>query len=130
MKQIRFSTVWLATALLLAACHKKADPVADMEKIAAALATPSPAATPGDPNAGPPPAKEMQEVIAEYKAGKMEEAVTRLQMLRNQSNVTVDQRMAIQDGVAAVMNDIYTKAEQGDPRAIAAVQRFQALRGR
>jgi hypothetical protein len=117
----------------LSGCQKP-DAVNELEKVATALEKAEPAPAPATPDpgtprepSGPPPGKQVQQAIADYKAGKMEDAVTRLQILRRMSAISPQQRMALQDSIAAVMTEIYTLAEKGDPRAIAAVQRYQQL---
>jgi hypothetical protein len=69
----------------------------------------------------------MQQAVAAYKAGQLEDAVTRLQLLRMTPVLTPDQRMALQDSIAAVMTEIYTMAEKGDTRAIAAVMQYEKM---
>ena len=124
-------------AVMLSACHKQ-DPVSELEKTAAAMAKAEAAPAPANPvdtsarpapaaPAGPPPARMIQEAVADYKAGKMEDAVTRLQILRNMPSLSPQQRMALQDSVAAVMTEVYSLAEKGDPRAIAAVARYEKM---
>ena len=124
-----------AIAVALSACHKKQDPVSELEKAAAAMAKAESApATPPAPDAGPrpapatlPPAKQVQQALADFKAGNMEDAVVRLQLLRATAVLSPQQRMALQDSVAAVMTEIYTLAEKGDPRAKAAVARYEKM---
>jgi hypothetical protein len=121
------------TAALVAGtgCHKES-PVTDLEKTAAAMG-PAGAPAPGakaaanDPSAGFAPADQVREAISEYKAGKMEDAVTRLQMLRAMPALTPEQRMSLQDSVASVMTEISTLAEKGDARAIAAKAQYERL---
>ncbi|MCI0541123.1 MAG: hypothetical protein L0Z50_38465, partial [Verrucomicrobiales bacterium] len=60
-------------------------------------------------------------------AGKMEDAVTRLQLLRATPVLSPQQRMALQDSVAAVMTEVYALAEKGDARAIAAVAQYEKM---
>ena len=120
-----------AIAVGLSACHKQ-DPVIELEKAAAEMAKTetapaAPDAGPGLAPANPPPAQQMQQAIADYKAGKMEDTVTRLQLLRATAVLSPQQRMALQDSVAAVMTEIYTLAEKGDPRAIAAVAQYEKM---
>ena len=125
-----------AFALFLSACHKQQqDPVGELEKAASAMTKSEPApiasdASPGPAIAGPPPAKQVQQALTDYKAGKMEDAVTRLQLLRSMPTLTPQQRMALQDSVAAVMTEVYTLAAKGDPRAIAAVARYEQMQNR
>jgi hypothetical protein len=123
-----FSTI----ALVLAACHKQQDPVSELEKTASAMAqgeaaTPAAQPAPGAEPPAAPPATLVQEALTDYKAGKMEDAVTRLQMLRAMPTLTPQQRMSLQDSVAAVMTEIYTLADKGDPRAIAAVAQYEKM---
>lgn len=117
--------------VLLSACHK-ADPVGELEKAAAALAKTETAPAAAEPSAGaapanPPPAQQVQQAIVDYKAGKMEDAVTRLQLLRATPVLSPEQRMALQDSVAAIMTEIYALAEKGDPRAVAAVAQYEKM---
>jgi hypothetical protein len=69
----------------------------------------------------------MQQAITAYKAGELEDAVTRLQKLRATPALTPQQRMALQDSVAAVMTEIYGQAAKGDPRAILAVKQYEEM---
>jgi hypothetical protein len=129
-----FLPLFLASVgLILAACQKQ-DPASELEKAAAALAKTETAPVPPDPAAPPetavvgsPPAQQVREAIVDFKAGKMEDAVTRLQVLRNSAALSPQQRMALQDSIAAVMTEVYTLAEKGDPRAIAAVAQYQRM---
>ena len=125
----------VSIAVALSACHKKQDPVSELEKAAAAMAAPeTEPAAPAAPDGGsrpapatPPPAKQVQQALADFKAGNLEDAVVRLQLLRSMSVLSPQQRMALQDSVAAVMTEIYTLAEKGDPRAKAAVARYEQM---
>ena len=132
MKRNPLSVALLAAvAVVLSACQKQSA-VIEMEKAAAAMAKAetvpaAPDAGAGPNPAGPPPAKQVQQAIAEYKAGNMQDAVTRLQLLRAMPAMSPQQRMALQDSVAAVMTEIYSLAEKGDPRAIAAVAQYQKM---
>lgn len=128
-------TFLAALAVALSACHKKQDPVSELEKAAAAMAAPetapaepaAPAAGPRSAPAEPPPAKQVQQALADFKAGNMEDTVVRLQLLRRMAVLSPQQRMALQDSVAAVMTEIYTLAEKGDPRAKAAAARYEQM---
>lgn len=119
-------------ALAVTACRKP-DPVQEMEKAAVAIeklekATPPAASGDYDPaKAGPPPAKQLKDAITDFKAGKMEDAVTRVQLLRSQTVLTPEQRMAVQDSIAALMAEIYALAEKGDARAAAAVAQYERM---
>jgi hypothetical protein len=137
MNRIYFPRAFLsaaaASAVVLSACHKQ-NPVSELEKAASAMAKTEPAApavaagtTPASEAAAPRPAQQVQAALDDYKAGKMEDAVTRLQLLRATRTLTAEQRMALQDSVAAVMTEIYSLAEKGDPRAIAAVATYEKM---
>ena len=69
----------------------------------------------------------MNQAVAAYKAGNLEDAVTRLQKLRASPVMTPQQRMALNDAMAAVMSEIYAMAEKGDGRAIAAVKQYEFM---
>jgi hypothetical protein len=57
----------------------------------------------------------------------LEDAIKQLQKLRRTPTLTADQRMALQDSLAAVMTEVYTMAEKGDPRAIQAVRQYEEM---
>ena len=131
MKQIYRWLALAAAVAVVSGCHGKQDASTELEKAAATLAKEEPApALPETTAAGPaspPPAQQVQEALTDYKAGKMEDAVTRLQLLRNAPVLSPQQRMTLQDSIAAVMTEIYTLAEKGDPRAIAAVAQYERM---
>ncbi len=112
----------------LSGCGKP-DPVAEMEKAAVTLekTAPSAPATAATAEPAPVPAREVKQAITDFKAGKLEDAVTRMQMLRAQPTMSPDQRMALQDSLGAMMTEIYSMAEKGDPRAIAAVAQYEKM---
>lgn len=134
MKPLPFPGVGLAALALLAAGCSKPDPTAELQKAAAELEK-APAA-PAEPAAAPEgqvavsPAQQLQGAMEDYKAGKLEDAVTRLQLLRAQSALSPQQRMALQDSIAAVVAEIYALAEKGDPKAIAAVAQYERMQTR
>ena len=70
----------------------------------------------------PAPAQQMSQAMVAYKADQLEDAVTRLHKLRAMPTLTSQQRIAMNDAVAAVMTDIYARAAKGDSRAIQAVK--------
>lgn len=135
--------VLLTAALAVAGtgCSKKADASAELEKAASTLAnaepTPAPAAAPAQPaqpvpaspapEAAPAPAQQLSQAMVAYKAGQLEDAVTRLQKLRAMPTMTPQQRMAMNDAMAAVMAEIYTLADKGDSRAIQAVRQYEQM---
>lgn len=132
MKRLLFLTVTLSATVLLETGCRKESAVADLEKTAATMnqsgaPAPDPKAAANDPSGGVQPAEQVRQAISDYKAGKMEDAVTRLQILRAMPALTPEQRMSLQDSVASVMTEIYTLAEKGDPRAIAAKAQYERL---
>jgi hypothetical protein len=128
----------LVAACLLAGCDKKADATAELEKAAtemqkteAAPAAPAPAPPINGRAAAPQPvapAQEMNQAVAAFKAGNLEDAVTRLQRLRAAQALTPEQRIALNEAMAAVMSEIATMAAQGDKRAIQALQQYELMR--
>jgi hypothetical protein len=130
MKTFRRPGRWLVTfALVLSACQKQ-DPIAELETadLIATPAAPETAAEAGPVTASP--SAQVKSAIADYKAGKMEDAVTRLQLLRSTPTLSPQQRMAMQDSIAAVMAEVYALAAKGDQRAIAAVAQYERMQTR
>ncbi len=143
--------VWGAVlALVLIGCSRKTDPESELQRAAKAMeqAAPTPSAAPVQPAPVPPaqpiqpvrptavaaappppaPAQQMNQAMAAYKAGNYEDAVTRLQKLRTKGAMTAQQRMALQDAMAAVMTEVYELAAKGDARAIQAVKQYEQIR--
>ena len=129
-------------AMALSGCSKKSDATAELEKAASMLAKaetasePAQASQPNQPAPAPEaaseraPAQQMSAAMAAYKAGQLEDAVTRLQRLRATPTMTPQQRIAMNDAMAAVMTDIYALAAKGDGRAIQAVKQYELLQTR
>ena len=127
-------------AAALSGCSNKTDANSELEKAASTMATEEPAPAPvplpsqplqpaSAPEAAPSPApaQQMSQVMLAYKAGNLEDAVTRLQKLRALPTMTPQQRMAMNDAMAAVMSEIYILAGKGDSRAIQAVKQYEQL---
>ena len=124
-------------------CSRKPDAKTELEKAATELAkadpapvapapvnqAPIPQAVPVAAPASPAP-QQMNQAMAAYKEGKLEDAVTRLQKLRASPVMSPQQRMALNDAMAAVMSEIYTMAAKGDARAIAAVKQYEYLQSK
>jgi hypothetical protein len=127
-------------------CSRKPDAKTELDKAQIELAKPQPAAeTPPPAGQAPPPqaapaavvavaaaptsqpAQQMNQAVAAYKAGNLEDAVARLQKLRASPAMSPQQRMALNDAMAAVMTEIYAMAEKGDGRAIAAVKQYEYM---
>jgi hypothetical protein len=122
---VRIPPVAAVVLVLVATGCGKKDPADEMTKAAAEIEKAAPA-SPAEEGVLPP-AEQVKEAISEFKAGKMEDAVTRLQLLRSKSQMTPEQRMALQDSMATLMTEIYTMAEKGDARAIAAVAQYERM---
>lgn len=137
--------VFLAATLTVAipGCSKKTDANAELERAARTLAAAEPAPAPGaapyqppqplqpasapEATPAPAPAQQMNQAMVAYKAGQLEDAVTRLQKLRAMPTMTPQQRIAMNDAMAAVMSDIYALAAKGDSRAIQAVKQYEQM---
>jgi hypothetical protein len=76
------------------------------------------------------PVQEMNQAMASYKSGNLEDAVTRLYKLRAQTAMTPQQLIAVQEATAAVMGEVYALAAKGDARAIAAVKQYEQMQNR
>jgi len=144
MKALRLAVCLLCVALWtpFPGCGRQPAAKAELEKAAAIMAEGS--ESPGPPTVQPaadapavesptpaPPApsasQQVQQALASYKAGQLEDSVTRLHRLRATPTLTAEQRMALQDAIAAVMSEIYDLAEKGDARAIAAVRQYEEM---
>lgn len=127
-------------------CGRKPDVKSELEKAAAILEKPdAPVAAPSQQPAPSPspapqtpvaetaqpatttPSQQMRAAIAAYKAGNLDDAVTRLQKLRATPAMSPEQRIALNDAMAAVMGEIYSQAAKGDSRAAAAVKQYEQL---
>ena len=145
MKSSHATTLLLCVlSFTITACSKKTDPSAELERAAVVLAKEEPAqtpaaaptepapapqaATPTAAEAAPPrPAQQLNQAMVAYKAGNLEDAVTRLQKLRATPAMSPQQRIALNDAMAAVMTEIYSRAEKGDARAIQAVKQYEQM---
>jgi hypothetical protein len=130
----------LACALLATGCGRKTDVDSQLQTAAEAMAEPAPtvpvaaanpavtpSSTPAANNSTPAPATEMNQAIAAYKSGNLEDAITRLQKLRATPVMTPQQRIALNDAMAAVMGEIYVLAAKGDARAQQAVKQYEKM---
>lgn len=122
----------VASALVLVGCGGQPDANKELQKAAAAMAQVEPAqsvpvAAPNQTTPTVAPAAEMNQAMAAYKSGNLEDAVTRLQKLRATPVMTPQQRIALNDAMAAVMGEIYALAAKGDARAIQAVKQYEKL---
>ena len=131
-------------ALAACGCSRKSDAKTELEKAANALSTAEPApttppsqptqpveaTTASQPVPAPSASQQMKEALAAYKAGNLEDAVTRLQKLRATPAMTPEQRIALNDAMGAVMTEIYSLAAKGDARAKLAVKQYEEMQTR
>ncbi len=137
MKNNFLIIIVLGASLVVAStgCNRKTDVNTELEKAAGSLAKTEPVQTASPASSqplspAPAPLQQMNQAKAAYKAGDLEDSVTRLHNLRATAVLTPEQRMALQDAMAAVMTDIYTRAAKGDSRAIQAVKRYEQMQTR
>jgi hypothetical protein len=119
----------LVSALM--GCHQKTDAKSELDEAARTMqkAEPAPAqASQSQPSApAGSPAQQMNRAVAAYKAGQVTDAVVQLQKLRATPTLTPEQRMALNDAMAAVMSEVSTLAAKGDPGAAEALQQYEKL---
>lgn len=119
-------------AAALCGCRAQTDAKTELEKAASALAEPPPAqaaqpAAEAATQPAPAPGQQMNQAMEAYKAGQFEDAVTRLQKLRATPAMSPEQRIALNDAMAAVMTEIYSLAAKGDARAIQAIAQYERM---
>jgi len=139
-----FSLVSILSPFLFIGCSKK-DATSELEKAASTMSQPEPAqpvaapepVTPSAPAAQPAvastpkaQAQEMSQALAAFKAGELDDAVIRLQKLRATPVMSPEKRIAVNDAIAAVMNQIHDMAEKGDARAKQALKTYETLQTR
>jgi hypothetical protein len=134
----------VCVATVVTGCSRKSDAKVELDKAVAILEksdatvpapaqplpspTPSPTTPlPGQSQPAATPARQMTAAIAAYKSGNLDDAVTRLQKLRATPVMTPEQRIAVNDAIAAVMNEIGALAAKGDARAIQAVKLYEQM---
>lgn len=125
----------LAVVCLAGCGQKLAAPTTELEKAAKVMAEPAnpapaqPAPQPVQPTAAPvhTPAQQVQQAMTSYKSDQLTDAVVQLQTLRAKAAMSPEQRLALQDAMAAVMTDIYARAAKGDARAQQAVKEYERM---
>lgn len=136
----KFSTVLVLSvglyAMLLPGCSRKTEVDGELQRAAAALQQPAPAqipeTVPGQPAPAPAPApaQELNQAVTDYKSGNFEGTVSRLQNLRATPQMTPEQRIAVNDAIAAVMTDLSARAAKGDARAAEALKQYEQMQTR
>jgi hypothetical protein len=134
----RWVVSWASLVLVFAliGCDRKTDANTELDKAAREMQKADTAPTPAAPavpvaeaqsRPAAPPAQEMNQAVAAYKAGQVEDAVTRLQRLRATPTLTPEQRIALNDAMAAVMSQISAQAAKGDSKAIEALKQYDKM---
>ena len=116
-------------------CHKPADASADLAnavKVLEQVPAGQPAPPQGNPNGqgSPPASQQVNEALTAYKGGSYADAIGCMELARLNPNKTPAQTMAIQDAMAAVMADLYTRAAKGDVAAQRAIAQYQENRNK
>ncbi len=138
---LKMMVLFGCVAVALVGCSRKTDTNRDLEKAATTFekaepAHPPPPASPAPAQAPQPapvaapaaaPAQQLNQALAAYKNGQLDDAVTRLQKLRATATLTPEQRIALNDAMATVMTEIYTLAAKGDARAQQAVKQYEQM---
>lgn len=146
MKNFPLFLAALALSLAITGCgNDKPDPNAALNQAAQTFQEPTPAAQPAPAAAPvqqpvaqqaapvqpavqtPPPSQQIQQAMSDYQAKNYQDAVTRLQRLRATPVMSPQQRIAVNDAIASVMNELYALAAQGDARAAQAVKAAEAM---
>jgi hypothetical protein len=135
IKNSTVAVLGLALIIGIAGCGRKSVDAktqidqAAQEMVKAEAAQPSPATATA--TASPlKPAQQMNDALAAYKNGNLEDAVTRFQAMRARTAMSGAELMALNNAMAAVMADIYARAAKGDVQAQKAVQDYQRLQQR
>jgi hypothetical protein len=128
-----FGAILVMTNALIG-CHQKSNAGSELDKAVSAMqATPAaaPQAAPQQAAAPAPiPVQQMNQAVAAYKAGQLQDAVTQLQQLRATPTLTPQQRMALNDAMAAVMSEVSNLAAKGDSRAIQALKQYDEFQNK
>ncbi len=128
------------SAVLLSGCSKKTDVNAELEKAVKVLdgSNPAQSPTPQAPTVQPQnapiaqmaPAQQVNEALTSLKEGKYTETITYMESARSNPRKSPEQMMAIQNAMAAVMNDLYARAANGDAAARQAINKYNEERNR
>lgn len=124
----------IISAVIIAGCGKKTDASTELAETIKVLeqAPPLPQA-PAQPSPNAPatlPAHQVSQALASLKEGKYADTIVQLEMARDNPNKTPQQMLAIQDAMAAVMSDLYTRAANGDAQAKQAIKQYQENRNK
>jgi hypothetical protein len=115
-------------SVLAFGCQRKVDVSVELDKAVKSF-PPEQQNAPAAPAtvAGPTSAQAMNTAVAAYKSGDLPTAVVQLQRLRGAPVMSPQQRIAVNEAMAAVMADIYARAAKGDAQAIEAVKRAEMM---
>ena len=137
----RIVTIVLSiSVVVLGGCSKKTDVNAELENAVKVLdgSNPGQVSTPQAPAAQPQnapvaqmaPAQQVSQALTSLKEGKYTETITYMESARSNPRKSPEQMMAIQNAMAAVMNDLYARAANGDAAARQAINKYNEERNR
>ena len=122
------------SAISLLGCRKQSDAGTELANTVKVLEQPAPApqATVQAVQSTAPnqPAQQVSQALNALKAGKYSETISQMEMARSNPSKTPQQMIAIQDAMASVMSDLYTRAANGDAAAKQAIAKYQAERNK
>lgn len=113
----------IVVALATACGPAKIAESAELKKVFPASASPQ------DPNQAAILAM-VNKVDEAEKKQEYAEAAGALMVLRSQKDISVEQRMAVQDAMGRLQTSLAQRADSGDPQAIAALQAIRAMKSR
>ncbi len=129
------ATVFLLSfaVFFLAGCRHKPESTTALENAAVAFQQaesppPKPVITsPSMQTTAPSPSQELKLAQTAFQSRDFEQAAVRLQKLRAMPVLSPQQRIAVNDAIAAVMSEITTLAANGDARAAQALKTYERL---
>jgi hypothetical protein len=116
--------------LAVGGCHRQGDANAELAKAVKELEQAAPGQPPAQAGTSLPVAQQMNEAMVAYKGGDYLDAIMRLELLRSKATKTPDQMIAVQNAMAAVMAELYSRAKKGDTRAQQAIKQYQEERNK
>jgi hypothetical protein len=127
---MRFLWLLVILAALAGGCSRSGTQVATSE-LENSFKAAAPAARSADQSIPLQPRDEVQQIVNQavsaMKTNAYVEAAAALQVLKNQSVLTPDQRIAVQNASVAVLAKVAEAADRGDPAAIRAVEAIKGM---
>lgn len=129
------TVLFFGSTIVLVGCTKKTDAGAELEKTIKELeqtkpALQAPAQLQSSAQANQPAAGQLSLALIALKERKYTEVITQMELARSNPGKTPQQTIAIQDAMAAVMQDLYTRAANGDAAAKQAIEKHNVDRNR